>query len=114
MNTPGGTSQDTFSFYTQRCNQRGRWQQSLLHLEIPFADLARLDLPTMHLKHLQVYGLSTRLSFELKWTRVVNYKGGRKGESLPADLHTEHLNKACKTARAGLGANVQLNACKQQ
>ena len=55
--------------------------------------------------HLQVYGLSPRLSFELKWTRFVNSKGG-KGKNVPADLHMEHLNRACKTAIAGLEANV--------
>ena len=55
--------------------------------------------------HLQVYGLSPRLAFELMWSRFINSKGG-KGKHVPADLHMKHLNKACKTAIAGLGANV--------
>ena len=55
--------------------------------------------------HLQVYGLSPRLAFELMWSRFINSNGG-KGKHVPADLHMEHLNKACKTAIAGLGANV--------
>ena len=55
--------------------------------------------------HLQVYGLSPRLAFELMWSRFINSSGG-KGKNVPADLHMEHLNRACKTAIAGLGANV--------
>ena len=31
---------------------------------------------------------------------------GRPGKNVPCDLHMEHLNRDCKTAIAGLGANI--------
>lgn len=48
---------------------------------------------------------SQHLAAQITWSRVVNTKGGL-GANIPVDLHTEHLNRALKTAIAGTGANV--------
>lgn len=53
----------------------------------------------------QLNGLPPRQAFEVKWSRFVNSKGGM-GKNVSCDLHMEHLNRACKTAVLGLGANV--------
>ena len=41
---------------------------------------------------------------QLVWSRFVNTLGWA-GRNVPADLHMEHLNRACKTAVSSLGAN---------
>ena len=48
--------------------------------------------------------LTPRKSEELIWSRFVN-SVGRRGKNIPADLHMEHLNRLCKGAITGLGAN---------
>lgn len=54
---------------------------------------------------LQLHGLPPRQAFEVKWSRFINTKGGM-GNNVSCDLHMEHLNRACKTAISGVGANV--------
>ena len=49
--------------------------------------------------------LPPRLSSQLLWSRFVNMHG-KAGCNIPCDLHMEHLNRVCKFAIAGLGANV--------
>ena len=46
-----------------------------------------------------------RMAHQLVWSRTVNTHG-RPGKNIPCDLHMEHLNRDCKTAIAGLGANI--------
>ena len=46
-----------------------------------------------------------RMAEQLKWGRFVNTHR-KPVTNIPADLHTEHLNKDVKTAIAGLGSNV--------
>ena len=41
----------------------------------------------------------------LLYSRFVNSRG-IQGRNIPADLHNEHLNKACKNAIGGLGSNL--------
>ena len=53
----------------------------------------------------QQYGLPPHQAFEVKWSRFINSKGGM-GNNVSCDLHMEHLNRACKTTIAGVGANV--------
>lgn len=50
------------------------------------------------------YLLSEREAAELLWSRFINVHG-RPGKNIPNDLHCEHLNRLCKTAVNGLGAN---------
>ena len=50
------------------------------------------------------YLLTPRQSAELIWSRFINMTG-RKGHNIPGDLHMEHLNRLCKIAIQGLGAN---------
>lgn len=50
------------------------------------------------------YILSERQAAELIWSRFVNVHGN-PGKNIPNDLHCEHLNRLCKTAVKGLGAN---------
>lgn len=45
------------------------------------------------------------VSVQITWSRVVN-TSGRPGRNIPVDLHNEHLNRALKTAVAGIGANI--------
>ncbi len=46
-----------------------------------------------------------RMAAQLKWNRTINIHG-IQGKNVPSDLHMEHLNKHCKTAIAGMGANI--------
>ena len=48
--------------------------------------------------------LSPRQAEQLLWSRFVN-TSGRPGKNIPMDLHMEHLNRICKDAISGLGAN---------
>ena len=50
------------------------------------------------------YLLSPREAAELVWSRFVNVRGC-PGRNIANDLHMEHLNRICKTAIRGLGAN---------
>lgn len=50
------------------------------------------------------YTLSERQAGELIWSRFINTHG-HPGKNIPNDLHCEHLNRLCKTAVKGLGAN---------
>ena len=50
------------------------------------------------------YTLSERQAHELIWSRFINTHG-HPGRNIPNDLHCEHLNRLCKTAVKGLGAN---------
>ena len=45
-----------------------------------------------------------RISAQMKWSRVVNIRGG-SGHNISVDLHMEHLNRAVKDYVANLGAN---------
>lgn len=42
---------------------------------------------------------------QLLYSRFVNTRG-IQGRNIPAHLHNEHLNKACKNAIGGLGSNL--------
>ena len=50
------------------------------------------------------YTLSPRQAQQLLYSRFVNVHGVR-GRNIAADLHMEHLNRTCKDAIRGLGAN---------
>lgn len=50
------------------------------------------------------YLLSDRQASELIWSRFINTQG-KPGKNIPNDLHCEHLNRLCKTAIKGIGAN---------
>ena len=58
------------------------------------------------------YLMSPRMSMQLKWSRTINVHG-RAGKNIPADLHMEHLNRVCKGAISGLGANVTDNSIQR-
>jgi len=45
------------------------------------------------------------MAMQLKWSRTVNVHG-RRGKNVAGDLHMEHLNRECKNALSGLGANI--------
>ena len=47
---------------------------------------------------------SPRQSKQLLWSRFINVHGV-PGKNIAADLHMEHLNRVCKEAIKGLGAN---------
>ena len=53
--------------------------------------------------------LSPRLRKQLLWSRFINSRGDA-GRNISCDLHMEHLNRALKTAMAGLGANVSMGS----
>ena len=53
------------------------------------------------------YLLSPQQAQRLKYSRFVNTKG-QQGKNIPADLHNEHLNRACKNAIGGLGSNTSV------
>ena len=53
-----------------------------------------------------------RMKQQLVWSQTVNVHGN-PGKNIPMDLHMEHLNRDCKTAIAGLGANVTEQAVKR-
>ena len=55
---------------------------------------------------------SERMKQQLLWSRTVNIHG-HQGKNVSMDLHMEHLNKECKSAIAGLGANVTEGAVKR-
>lgn len=59
---------------------------------------------SMHLLMQHDYLLSPREAAELVWSRFVNVHGC-PGQNIPNDLHMEHLNRMCKNAMKGLGAN---------
>lgn len=48
--------------------------------------------------------LPPRQSSELIWNRFINVHG-LPGRNVACDLHLEHLNRVCKDALRGLGAN---------
>lgn len=48
--------------------------------------------------------LPPQLAEQLKWSRFIN-NHGKCGKNISMDLHMEHLNRLCKTAIEGLGAN---------
>ena len=51
------------------------------------------------------YLLPPQQAKRLLYSRFVNTRG-IQGRNIPADLHNEHLNKACKNAIGGLGSNL--------
>jgi len=53
--------------------------------------------------------ISPREAQQLIWSRFVNTRGW-PGHNIPCDLYMEHLNRACKTSVAGLGANLTSKA----
>ena len=53
------------------------------------------------------YTLSPRQSQQLLYSRFINTHG-LPGRNIAADLHMEHLNRACKEAIKGLGANKSI------
>lgn len=56
------------------------------------------------LLHSYYFLLSPRQSHQLIWNRFVNVHGIR-GRNIACDLHMEHLNRVCKEAIKGVGAN---------
>ena len=50
------------------------------------------------------FTLSPQLAEQLKWSRFIN-NHGTCGKNISMDLRMEHLNRLCKTAIEGLGAN---------
>lgn len=50
------------------------------------------------------FTLSPRQAHQLLWSRFVNIHG-LIGRNIPCDLHMEHLNRVCKDAIKGVGAN---------
>ena len=48
--------------------------------------------------------LSPRQATQLLWSRCIN-TSGRPGKNVAMDIHMEHLNRTCKDAICGLGAN---------
>ena len=50
------------------------------------------------------FTLSQRQAHQLIWSRFVNTTG-LPGRNIACDLHMEHLNRVCKEAVCGLGAN---------
>ena len=56
------------------------------------------------LRMLYSYTLSPRQAQQLLYSRFVNVHG-QQGRNIAADLHMEHLNRACRDAIRGLGAN---------
>ena len=57
---------------------------------------------------LSIHPPPLQLAKQLLYSRFVNTRGQR-GKNIPADLHNEHLNKACKTALGHLGPNTSIN-----
>ena len=53
--------------------------------------------------------LPPALAEQLKWCRFIN-NHGIPGRNISMDLHMEHLNRSCKTAIEGLGANKSQKA----
>ena len=53
--------------------------------------------------------LPPALAEQLKWCRFIN-NHGIPGRNISMDLHMEHLNRLCKTAIEGLGANKSQKA----
>lgn len=56
--------------------------------------------------------LPPRLAQQLAWSRFINTRGAI-GCNIPCDLHMEHLNRSCKEAIVGLGANVTPKAIQR-
>ena len=55
---------------------------------------------------------SPRQAHQLIWGRFINVHG-RPGHNIPSDLFMEHLNRICKMAVQGLGANKTANALQR-
>ena len=53
----------------------------------------------------QYVSLSPRQAMQLMWSKFINTHG-RPGGNIPADLHMEHINRACKTVMKNLGSNL--------
>ena len=49
---------------------------------------------------------------QLVWSRTV-YVHGCPGKNISMDLHIEHLNRECRAAITGLGANITEQAVKR-
>ena len=58
------------------------------------------------------YFFSPRMAQQLLWSRCINVHG-RPGKNIPMDLHMEHLNRECKAAIAGIGANISDSAIQR-
>ena len=61
-------------------------------------------IETFRMLYSYYYLLSPRHGQQLLWSRCVNTTG-RQGKNVAMDIHMEHLNRACKEAISGLGAN---------
>ena len=57
--------------------------------------------------------VSPRLAAQMKWSRVVNTRGGA-GNNLPVDLFMEHLNRSLKDYVKDLGANISKETILQR
>lgn len=58
------------------------------------------------------FTLSPRQAHQLIWSRFVNVHG-LKGRNVACDIHMEHLNRVCKEAIKGVGANKTLQAIQR-
>ena len=61
----------------------------------------------------QMITLSPRQVAEIKWNRTVNTVG-RRGHSVPCDLHMEHLKRRLKFMMANLGSNISKPQCVEE
>ena len=69
------------------------------------ADRKNYSIEAFNLLAQEKYLLSPRMAMQVKWSRTINVHG-RPGKNIPGDLHMEHLNRECKQAISGLGANI--------
>ena len=69
------------------------------------ADRRNYAIEALTLLAQEKYLLSPRMAMQVKWSRTINVHG-RPGKNVAADLHMEHLNRECKQAISGLGANI--------
>lgn len=67
------------------------------------------SIEAFNLLYSYYFVLSPRQSHQLLWSRFVN-TSGLPGRNIACDLHMEHLNRLCKDAMCGLGANKTLKA----
>ena len=62
------------------------------------------SLEVLYMLYNYHYVFSPRQAQQLIWCRCINTHG-MQGRNIACDLHMEHLNRLCKEAVQGLGAN---------
>lgn len=65
------------------------------------------SLEVLNMLYQHDFLLTPRQSAELLWSHFINTTG-LKGHNILADLHMEHLNRLCKSAIHGLGADSSI------